>query len=390
MKEKHIVIFNVFKLIISSIIFYVGIHFENATKSRLYILITILIIYLAIGIVRKQILRKNTNLYSYSFLIDIILIYLLEYNSRFLINYFFHSFYIISLLEISLKLNKDIGFIIGIVLVALSQIKYIFLIYYEISLANISEMVFFLMVNILILIIVYFAQYNKEEKEKKEILYKELLEAYKKLKDYAERVKELSKVEERTRIAREIHDSLGHNMTALIMEMEIAGHMIEEDKEKAMEYINRAKSNARKGLINIRRVVETLRNEEGQKNNLESIKKLIEEFSKRTNINISFYIDEEVFEIPPIIGNTLYRIIQESMTNALRHGKATEIKIILKNDEDGLKFCISDNGVGAEDIKYGYGLKGMKERICRLKGKITFKSQNGFLIQGFIPLEVKE
>ena len=77
------------------------------------------------------------------------------------------------------------------------------------------------MVNVLILVVTGFAQYNKEERERKDILYKELLDAHKKLKQYADEVNRLSVVDERNRIARDIHDTLGHNMTALIMQLQM-------------------------------------------------------------------------------------------------------------------------------------------------------------------------
>ena len=80
-------------------------------------------------------------------------------------------------------------------------------------------MFFFLMVNILILIIAAFARKTKEEKEKKDILYRELLDTHKKLKEYTDELNRLSVIEERTKIARDIHDTLGHNITALIMQL---------------------------------------------------------------------------------------------------------------------------------------------------------------------------
>jgi len=222
--EKGRRLFNIIKAILLTLLFCTAIYFENAQRQRLYALVFIFALYLAVGFGRGLI-RRYDNLYFLSFILDIALVYTLEYNSRLLINYFFHSFYIAVLLESSLLLGLRRGIMIGAATVVVSLIKYIYLIYYNFNLSNVSQLFFFLMVNVLILVVAGFAQHNKEERERKDILYRELLDAHKKLKQYTDEVNRLSVVDERNRIARDIHDTLGHNMTALIMQLQMAEHL---------------------------------------------------------------------------------------------------------------------------------------------------------------------
>ncbi|KGG80368.1 hypothetical protein Y919_06535 [Caloranaerobacter azorensis H53214] len=385
MSDKNFKVFMLIKILVLLPIFYIAIYFENTFGKRFYTIILIFIVYMILGVIRRKLCNKYSTLFM-SFFIDILLIFLLEYNSRFLINYFLHSFYIVIILEASLTLKRDRSSIVGIVAVLISLIKSIMLIYYKSNLANISEMAFFALVNILTLIVTNFAQYNKEEKEKKELLYKELLKAHKKLKEYSDRVEKLTIIEERNRIARDIHDTLGHKMTALIMQLEMSSYMIDENPKKAKQLIEEAKKQAREGLLSIRKVVETLRINDNLSQGIDFIKQMADEFSKKTGTDIKLKIKGNQIKIPSNINTVLYRIIQESLTNAVRHGKATKINIEIVFKENSVNFCIRDNGIGVDNIKEGYGLKGIRERVEHFNGKVKFESRGGFEVKGYLPI----
>ncbi|RKD31198.1 sensor histidine kinase [Thermohalobacter berrensis] len=385
--NNRVKLFYIFKLVTLVILFIGAIMFENAHGSRLYLLSLIFILYILIGILRGRIF-KNKRIYSLSYFIDIALVYYLEHNSRFLINYFFHTFYIGILIESSLTLKKKDSLIIGIITVVTSLIKYVLLIYYKTNLSNISQISFFTLINVFILVLTHFAQYYKEEKEKQDKLYKQLIKAHKKLKEYADKIEGLTIIEERNRIARDLHDTLGHNMTALIMEMEMAELMINDDIDKAKELIGRSKKTAREGLRKVREVVETLRPEKRILKGVESIKELIEDFSNKANINAELNIKGKIVKTSPTIDVTLYRIVQESLTNAVRHGKASKVKIDLEYTYKTVNFKIKDNGIGIKKIEKGFGLKGMEERVRNINGEVKFHSDKGFLIEGYLPLEV--
>lgn len=371
------------KTIVLTILFCAAAYFENAQQQRLIVLVAVFVLYLAVGFCRGFISR-DSNLYYLSFILDIVLVYTLEYNSRLLINYFLHSFYIIILLEAALSLGLRRGITIGAATVLVSLIKYVYLIYYKFNLSNVSQLAFFLMVNVLILVISGFAQFNKEEKERKDILYKELLDVHKKLKQYTDEVNRLSVVEERNRIARDIHDTLGHNMTALIMQLQMAEHLLKEDEPKAEELLADAVKTAKDSMAGIREVVETLRGVSTVLTPAKSVKKLVNEFSSRTGVEIRLSINGET-----AMGNTeadmaIVRIIQEAMTNAVRHGKATKISVLLDYSRDSIIFSVKDNGTGAETIKEGYGLKGIRERAEAFGGRVEIGSSDGFYIKGIL------
>jgi len=372
-----------FKFIVLIILFSAALYFENAQQQRLFTLVVIFIIYLFCNL-GKCFIKQKSKLYFISFIIDILLVYILEYNSRLLINYFFHSLYIIILLESVLSLDMKKGIIIGLFTVLVSMIKYVYLIYYKFNLSNVSQMAFFLMVNGLILIIACFAQYNKEEREKKEVLYKELVEAHRKLKEYNNEVNRLSVVDERNRIAREIHDSLGHNMTALIMQLQMAYFLIneKEDNEKAQSLLSDSVKTAKDSLSEIRVVVETLRGSDASKLAKENIKSLIDDFSKKTGADIRLTLSGNLDSRHSNINADLYRIIQECLTNAIRHGKASVIWVNIDYSDDAINFIVKDNGTGEKTVVEGYGIKGIRERVKAFNGKLEYEVADGFCIKG--------
>jgi len=393
MREKKF--FYLLKFILSVVLFCGAVYFENAQQQRLFLLVLIFAVFLGSGFVRCLI--NQDKLYFYlTFFMDIALIFFMEQNSRLLINYFFHSFYIIILLEAALSLNLRRGVIIGVAAVLVSLIKYGYLIYYKFNLANISQMAFFLLVNVLILVIAGFAQHNREERQRKDVLYRELLDAHKQLKQYADEVNRLSVVEERNRIARDIHDTIGHNMTALIMQLQMAEHLYKEETSRAEELLASAVGTAKDSLAGIREVVETLRGEEAFRYSDDAIRHLAAEFSEKTGAAIHLdIIDGNGEYIPksekrnPAAGMTLYRIVQEALTNAVRHGKATEISVHIVYDPKGIRFHIIDNGIGAEEFKEGFGLTGIRERVEAFGGEVMIESGQGFSVRGTLYLEDK-
>ena len=121
-----------------------------------------------------------------------------------------------------------------------------------------------------------------------------------------------------------------------------------------------------------------------------AIHQMIEEMSKGTNTKIYFvsYIDKLRFEADE--EETIYRIIQESTTNAIRHGKASEIWIRVSEKNEELIIMISDNGMGCNDIKEGFGLRHMRERVELLNGTLFCESVYGFAVIVKIPIRNSE
>ncbi|WP_214659259.1 sensor histidine kinase [Candidatus Formimonas warabiya] len=383
MKDKKMAL-HLGKIGVLSLLFYGAVYFENAQQERLVVLLFVFVAYLALGIGRHFLLRNKDSWYALSFFLDIGLVYTLEVHSRLLINYFFHFFYLIILLEAFLTLKRNRGLLIGAVAVLVSLIKYGFLIYYKFSLATVSQMVFFLFANVLILVMISFAQYHREEREKKDMLYQELLDTHKQLKKYVDEVSRLTLVEERNRIARDLHDTLGHHMTALIMQMEMAGHMLETDPGRAGQLLEQGKKTARESLAGIREVVETLRGDPAPVRAISSLQDLVGEFSRKTGVQVQLSLSGSGPDRDPAAEKALFRILQEALTNAVRHGQASRVDIDLSYAGGRVDFLIRDNGGGNADFQEGYGLQGIRERVEAGGGRVEFTSRDGFTVKGFL------
>lgn len=386
--NKKLKIFYLIKAAILTILFCTAVYFENAQQARFFTLIALFLLYLAAGFSR-QIFGIGGKWHYYSFFLDIALVFAMEFNSRLLINYFFHSFYIVILLEAALTLPLIRGIAAGTTAVLVSLIKYVYLIYYKFDLSSVSQMAFFLMVNGLILVIAGFAQKNREERERTDMLYKELLDAHRRLKEYNDEVNRLTVIEERNRIARDLHDTLGHNMTALIMQLQMAEHLAKEDLPKAEGLLAAATRTARDSLSGIRAIVETLRGREAASTADRSIKELVQEFASKTGADIKLDIEGTEKKCGTAVASAIYHIIQESLTNAVRHGNAGQVSVQLVYTAESVSFSVSDNGRGAETVKEGYGLRGIRERAEALGGSIEYGNDNGFYIKGILYLEEK-
>lgn len=374
--------FCILKILILSILFILASYFENAQQQRLFTLISVFLLLIANNIL-KYFLNEKRRFYFVLFTVDLALIYILETNSRLLINYFLHSFYIIILFEAAVTLKIKHGIIIGMADILVSMVKFIYLTYFRFNLSSISQMVFFFTISILILIIAIFAQHNRQEKEKKDMLYRELFDTHKKLKEYTDEVQRLSAVEERIRIARDIHDNLGHSMTALIMQLQMAEHYLMTDSPKSQELIANSVKAAKDNLSGIREVVETLRGTGQHTSPADALRGLAKKFSESTGTVIDLKIEGTMPDSQKIF-NAIYHILQEAMTNAVRHGKASEISAEISYFDDVVRFIIGDNGIGTDNITEGYGMIGIRERVKELNGDVEFKSENGFIVSGYL------
>ncbi|MBE9228893.1 sensor histidine kinase [Phormidium sp. LEGE 05292] len=206
-----------------------------------------------------------------------------------------------------------------------------------------------------------------------------LLLANNQLRQYALRIEDQATLQERNRIAREIHDSLGHALTAQSIQLENALLFLPPDAEKTGKFLREAKQLGARALQEVRRSIATLRTHPLQGQSLEvAIAKAINEFQQTTNIKPNYKI--EIFHsISGEISTAIYRIIQESLTNIYKHSAATEINIYLHQTQETIYLEINDNGKGfnPEENTTGFGLQGMRERTSPLGGQFFIVSQPG-------------
>jgi len=230
------------------------------------------------------------------------------------------------------------------------------------------------------------------EKEKLSNMNVELEQAYKRLIENSSVAQKLSLEQERIRLAREIHDTLAHTLTTLIVQLEACKKLSSVDPSRLQTELEKAQELSRSGFNDIKHSIKALRPQVmEEKSFFDSIIYIINETMKNTNINITLnnLISKDI-RFSSQIEIALFRVIQESITNAIRHGQASDIEIDIEEDNNMLKLQIVDNGSGSTDIKKGYGMQGMEERIEGLNGSVEFSSYRG---KGFktivsIPCEV--
>lgn len=192
-------------------------------------------------------------------------------------------------------------------------------------------------------------------------------------------IEEMATLEERYRIARDIHDSLGHSLVALNIQMETALTLWQDNPEQAYTFLVEAKQLGSQALSAVRSSVASIRSDPLQGQMLEeAIAALIQEFHRTGGILPEYCID-----LPQPLSNavntTVYRIVQEGLTNISKYAKATAVKIQIQATQSELLLIFEDNGKGfcANKNIIGYGLQGMRERTAALGGKLEIKSEPG-------------
>lgn len=210
------------------------------------------------------------------------------------------------------------------------------------------------------------------------------------LRQYALRIEDQATLQERNRIAREIHDALGHALTAQSIQLENALLFLPPNSEKTESFLREAKQLGSRALQEVRRSIATLRSNPLQGQSLETaILRAVDEFQSVTGIPPSCQI-QLTQSIPTEISTAVYRIVQESLTNIYKHSAATQVTMMLHDDRGLLKLQVIDNGQGFDPTgnTTGFGLQGMRERTTALGGHFALNSQpqQGCQISLTIPL----
>ncbi|NLM12073.1 MAG: histidine kinase [Clostridiaceae bacterium] len=217
---------------------------------------------------------------------------------------------------------------------------------------------------------------------------KMLTEANYRLEQYSKTAEELAVTRERNRMGRELHDTVGHTLTLLIALAENVKLKLKDGQEELKNIIDKSIEISRQALNDIRNYLKGKYAESFKNTNLSDLLKDLtnDHLSSGTKIEVS--ISENIPTLDTARAMTIYRICQESVTNAIRHGQAKTVNIIIKGHSKGIRLYIIDDGKGCRDLVKGYGLTGMEERIAKLGGNITFGSdgEKGFNIIANLPV----
>lgn len=215
----------------------------------------------------------------------------------------------------------------------------------------------------------------------------ELKQANLQLEEYAKESERAAEARERNRLAREIHDTLGHSLTGIITGIEACTALMDVAPEATKEQLKAIAEVARQGVTDVRRSVKALRPDALEKMDLEkALAQMIEEMRFATSAEIIYECSTGLNCFNEDEENMIYRIVQECITNAIRHGKAKRIKICIERKYQILKIHIEDNGIGCSHVKKGFGLHHMEERLNLLQGHLSYGGEKGFTVEAEIPI----
>lgn len=364
-------------LIRSCLLIFIAVAFillENVVGVRRILLTGLFFVYALMPIVRVK--MKNETLQMLSLIIDIGLVFCMSAASRYVINYYIYVLYMSLLLEVGLTYTLKWSKYMMAIIIGVSLYHYGVLFNYRSNLGTVSEIIFMSVINGLILFSVILNDRNRKEKITQLALNKAL-------QDSNDQLEVFTTMAVKNNIARDIHDTFGHDMMALIMALEMAQILIDSDIDQTKKILIKAKQSARDGMKTIRKVVETLRNDDREIID-KSIEDMIVSFQEKVSISVTYHLYDSIDDLPKKPYGVLYRLIQECLTNSIRHGKADGVVVEIKEGLHTIVFDVKDNGVGSSEIIEGYGLKGMRERVEELNGSLRIKGNDGFHIEGFI------
>ena len=195
-------------------------------------------------------------------------------------------------------------------------------------------------------------------------------------------LEENTRIAERVRIARELHDLVGHHLTALTLNLEVVTHLVDG---KVLEHVQQAHSLAKLLLADVREVVSDMRQDDMV--NLADALHTLTEGVPKPKIHLDFPSQDVMTE--PQRAQVLLRCVQEMITNSVRHARAKNLWIRLSMASDGLAMSARDDGIGADKVAVGNGLMGMAERLKQLDGKLEIEAEPGagFALHIWLPTE---
>ncbi|MCS0789357.1 sensor histidine kinase [Cytobacillus firmus] len=234
---------------------------------------------------------------------------------------------------------------------------------------------------IIIWISVILLPFNIHNKKKQEMLEEQLEDANK-------RIAELVKQEERQRIARDLHDTLGQKLSLIGLKSDLARKLISKDPEQAKEELIDVQQTARTALNEVRKMVSQMR---GIRLKEEII--LVKQILKAASIEFIGEEDIKLKNVSLFLENILSMCMKEAVTNVVKHSNATECRISIEQTWNEVSITVQDNGVGmnpATDVGKGSGLLGLGERLDFVNGSLDIVSENGTTITMKVPTVVKE
>ena len=231
---------------------------------------------------------------------------------------------------------------------------------------------------IFVVVFTYIAVSERKGRAEVERLAAELSDANAKLREYATQVEELATTKERNRLAREIHDSLGHYLTVINVQIEASRAVMDSDRERSLACLGKAQSLTQEGLAEVRRSVAALHALPTENRPLADALAGLADECRASGIATDLTINGAPRQLGPQAELTLYRAAQEGLTNVRKHSQAARANITLDYGADSsVRLVIEDDGLGASDANSGFGLLGVRERAQILGGAVRTTTSRG-------------
>lgn len=209
------------------------------------------------------------------------------------------------------------------------------------------------------------------------------------LRHYAQMTEQIAESRERKRLAREIHDTLGHALTGIAAGIDATLVVMDKNPEMAKSQLHLVRQVVSEGIGDVRASLQKLRPGALEQRGLKgALEKMIREFESVTAMTIDLDYQADSLDVDKAKEDVCFRLVQESITNARRHGAATHADVRFSIEKDCLVITVQDNGRGlsGQAVTYGFGLTQMEENISSLHGTVRFDGSEGFLTEARIPL----
>lgn len=261
-----------------------------------------------------------------------------------------------------------------------------------ISVGDFEQLLIYSLMTIFALLLGNIITEEAKSKEQAHQLFGDLTESHQKLKASMAQIADLAATEERNRMARDIHDGLGHYLAAINVQLEMVVKLYDQQPALAKEAAIQAKAATQAALSDVRQSVSTLR-EDGKRFQLRAaLDTLVNQLeTDHLQIQYEFVGNEAVCPQPILL--TLYRAAQEAFTNVVKHASATEVELKIRMESNYADLYVADNGVGFDvellENEPGYGLQGIQERVALVQGHMNLDSKlgEGTILNLSIPYE---
>lgn len=374
--------FNTIKGVTILIAMLISLVFETASQSRLFVLIGLSGIIIALSFIRGSSHRR----YTWTLFLEIIAVFLLNQYTRFNVNYLYILFNLWILAEIVLYQNVYKVVLLVTSTLMVSTLAFIQSFSYGVNYQLITQAFFVEFILILFSVMLYLYRSYQEEKKRVNRLNEQLIDqnaALKKANDKMQisnealevanlEIEKLTKLKERSQFARDLHDTIGHELTGLIMSLEILKLSCEDETQ--IRGLQESIDQAREILRAMRDMVSANKDVISHENLYVALKQKMAHFTEQTAIvtKLNFQLfDEPTTEV---ISDVLYKVVIESMTNTAKHSRAKQFWVSFQSLSDGeILLKIHDDGGSDQALKLGNGLNFIKERVKRLGGEVTFE-----------------